>query len=56
MPEMVLISSQKSEDEDMRSGKLPRERADLVQGLCNTAAYDTTSELHVRKCHAGCAR
>ena len=28
----------------MRSGKIPREEATLVQGFCNTAACDTTSE------------
>ena len=37
-------------------GKIPREDAVLVQGFRNPAGDDTTSELCVRKCHAGCAR
>ena len=37
-------------------GKIPREDAILVQGGRNPAGDDTTSELCVRKCHAGCAR
>ena len=28
----------------------------MVKGICTPAASDTTSELRVRKCHAGCAR
>ncbi len=28
----------------MRTGKIPREDAILVQGVCNTAGNDTTSE------------
>ena len=38
------------------SGKIPREDAPVVQGIRTPAGDDTTSELCVRKCHAGCAR
>jgi hypothetical protein len=31
-------------DEDISSGKIPREGATLVQGFCKTAVCDTTSE------------
>ena len=37
-------------------GKIPREDAALVKGIRTPALYNTTSELRVRKCHAGCAR
>ena len=46
----------KSCDEDTRLRKDSQRGLRLVQEACETAADDTTSELRVRKCHAGCAR
>ena len=44
---MCYIFCVKCCDEDTLSGKIPRERAISVQGLCTPAAEDTTSELPV---------
>ena len=43
----------KSYDEDMRSGKIPREAATLVQGIRTPAENDTTSEPHGRNAMPG---
>ena len=40
----MLDLGKKSCDEDMRSGKIPREDATLVQGIRTPAENDTTSE------------
>ena len=44
---------QKSCDEDMRPGKIPREDAILVQGGRNPAGNDTTSEPRGRNAPTG---
>ena len=43
----------KSCDEDMRSGKIPREGAVLVQGIRTPAEDDTTSEPYGRNAIPG---
>ena len=54
--ELVLYCLHKSCDEDTRLRKDSQRGLCLVQEACDPAADDTTSELRVRKCHAGRTR
>ena len=53
---LCYIDVHKSCDEDTRPRKDTQRGLCLVQKACEPAVDDTTPELRVRKCHAGCAR